>query len=54
MSDAGLGHIASYDDGAAPILRMVVPLNEDWITAAHEAGLWVHIWHAVVNFPAPG
>lgn len=54
MSDAGLEHIASYADGVAPILRMVIPPNADRITAAHEAGLWVHIWHADANFPAPG
>ena len=54
MSDAGLEHIASYADGVAPILRMVIPPNADRITAAHEAGLWVHIWHAEANFPAAG
>ncbi|PCI76020.1 MAG: hypothetical protein COB20_11530 [SAR86 cluster bacterium] len=54
MSDAGLEHIASYADGVAPILRMVIPPNAQRITAAHEAGLWVHIWHAEANFPAPG
>lgn len=54
MSAAGLEHIATYADGVAPILRMVVPPNEQRITAAHEAGLWVHIWHADANFPAPG
>lgn len=54
MSDAGLKHIATYADGVAPILRMVVPPNAQRITAAHEAGLWVHIWHAEANFPAPG
>lgn len=54
MSDAGLEHIATYADGVAPILRMVVPPNQERITAAHDAGLWVHIWHADANFPAPG
>lgn len=54
MSDAGLEHIATYADGVAPILRMVVPPNQDRIVAAHDAGLWVHIWHAEANFPAPG
>jgi len=54
MSEAGLEHIASYADGVAPILRMVIPPNADRITAAHEAGLWVHIWHGEANFPAPG
>lgn len=54
MSDAGLEHIASYADGVAPILRMVVPPNADRIAAAHEAGLWVHIWHADGNFPTAG
>ena len=54
MSDAGLAHIATYADGVAPILRTVIPPNAQRITVAHEAGLWVHIWHAQANFPAPG
>lgn len=54
LSDAGLAHIASYADGVAPILRMVLPPNEERVAAAHAAGLWMHIWHAEANFPAPG
>jgi glycerophosphoryl diester phosphodiesterase len=54
MSNSGLEHIATYAEGVAPILRMIIPPNEDRIAAAHEAGLWVHIWHAEGNFPAPG
>ena len=54
MSDAGLAHIATYADGVAPILRMVIPPNAERVTAAHAAGLWVHIWHAEANFPAAG
>jgi glycerophosphoryl diester phosphodiesterase len=54
LSDSGLRHIASYADGVAPILRMVLPPNTDRIAAAHDAGLWLHIWHAAEGFPARG
>jgi len=54
LSEGGLAHIATYADGVAPILRMVIPPNDDRIAAAHEAGLWMHIWHAEANFPAEG
>ncbi len=54
MSDAGLRHIATYADGVAPILRMVLPPNSDRIAASHEAGLWLHIWHADGAIPAAG
>ncbi len=54
LSDAGLRHIASYADGVAPILRMVLPPNADRITAAHDAGLWIHVWHADGAIPAAG
>jgi len=54
LSDAGLRHIASYADGVGPLLRMVLPPNQDRINAAHRNGLWLHIWHASEGFPAPG
>lgn len=54
LSDAGLAHIATYADGVAPILRMVLPGNSSRIAAAHDAGLWVHIWHADGAIPAAG
>ncbi|MGJ8690438.1 MAG: glycerophosphodiester phosphodiesterase family protein [Gammaproteobacteria bacterium] len=54
LSDQGLEHIASYADGVAPILSMVLPPNEDRISASHSAGLWVHIWHSDAGFPPEG
>ena len=54
LSDQGLAHIASYADGVAPILSMVLPPNEDRISASHSAGLWVHIWHSDAGFPPEG
>ncbi len=54
LSDAGLRHIATYADGVAPILRMVIPPNADRIAAAHANDLWVHIWHAEAGFPPIG
>ena len=54
LSDQGLAHIAEYANGVAPILRMVLPPNADRIAAAHDAGLWLHVWHASAGFPAAG
>lgn len=54
LSTKGLQHIASYADGVAPLLRMVLPPNESRIKAAHDNGLWVHIWHTDKGFPAQG
>ena len=54
LSDSGLEHIASYADGVAPILSMVLPPNEDRVAASHNAGLWMHIWHSDTGFPPEG
>ena len=54
LSDQGLEHIASYADGVAPILSMVLPPNEGRIAASHNAGLWMHIWHSDEGFPPQG
>ena len=54
LSEEGLRHIATYADGVAPLLSMVLPPNEGSIDAAHDNGLWVHIWHSSTGFPAAG
>lgn len=54
LSDEGLKHIASYADGVAPLLSMVLPPNADRITASHDNGLWMHIWHSSSGFPEAG
>lgn len=54
LSDEGLEHIASYADGVAPILSMLLPPNQDRVSASHNAGLWVHIWHSDAGFPPQG
>jgi len=54
LSDEGLRHIATYADGVAPLLSMVLPPNADRVAAAHDNGLYVHIWHSSTGFPEPG
>lgn len=54
LSTEGLQHIATYADGVAPLLRMVLPPNQGRIKAAHDNGLWVHVWHIDKGFPAAG
>ncbi|MFK7862971.1 MAG: glycerophosphodiester phosphodiesterase family protein [Pseudohongiellaceae bacterium] len=54
LSAEGLQHIATYADGVAPLLSMVLPPNADRIAASHNSGLWMHIWHSSSGFPAAG
>jgi glycerophosphoryl diester phosphodiesterase len=54
MSNAGLAHVATYADGIGPYLSAVLPPNLDRIEAAHNEGLWIHVWQSTEKFPPSG